>query len=192
MGIDVYLKWDGQTEEEKQAQLTGCSIVHGHKGYLREAYHGGPYATRVLFRGIDLEHEDADGYVPVTAKQLEDNIKEAVFCTLIRELKVYGSQRQPAVVDIKETVGDQEQETVEEVIQAMAPMILGRLKEAMNQPLSWLDDIPEEMRQPAIMQMVLWAKHGWLPDFAQSFVDFVMLAKRKEAEGKALQVQFSS
>lgn len=48
MGIDLYLRWDGQTDAEKKAQYTGYSIVHGHVGYLREAYHGGPYATKVL------------------------------------------------------------------------------------------------------------------------------------------------
>ena len=48
MGIDVYIKWDHQSEEEREAQYTGFSNVHGHVGYLREAYHGGPYATQVL------------------------------------------------------------------------------------------------------------------------------------------------
>lgn len=38
MGIDVYLCWDGQTEEEKEAQITGYSMTHGHVGYLRGAY----------------------------------------------------------------------------------------------------------------------------------------------------------
>lgn len=48
MGIDVYMRWKGQTEQEKQAQYTGFSIVSGHIGYLREAYHGPPYATEAL------------------------------------------------------------------------------------------------------------------------------------------------
>ena len=48
MGIDVYILWNGQTEEEEQAQCTGFSVTHGHVGYLREAYHGEPYATKVL------------------------------------------------------------------------------------------------------------------------------------------------
>ena len=49
MGIDIYMVWDNQTQEEHEAQLTGFSTVHGHVGYLREAYHGGPYATQLLF-----------------------------------------------------------------------------------------------------------------------------------------------
>jgi hypothetical protein len=49
MGIDVYLKWDGQTEKEKQAQFTGFNIASGHVGYLREAYSSSPFATYFLF-----------------------------------------------------------------------------------------------------------------------------------------------
>jgi hypothetical protein len=49
MGIDVYVRWRGQTHEEGKAQVTGFSIVSGHVGYLREAYHGEPYATKVMF-----------------------------------------------------------------------------------------------------------------------------------------------
>ena len=50
MGIDVYLQWDGQTEAEKAGQVTGFSAKVGRAGYLREAYHGGPYATHILAR----------------------------------------------------------------------------------------------------------------------------------------------
>jgi len=49
MGIDIYLRWDDQTEEEQQAQFTGFDIAAGEVGYLREAYHGVPYATKTLF-----------------------------------------------------------------------------------------------------------------------------------------------
>lgn len=48
MGIDIYMNWDGMTEDEKQAQYTGFSTTSGDVGYLREAYHGGPYATETL------------------------------------------------------------------------------------------------------------------------------------------------
>ncbi len=39
VGIDIYLRWRGMTEEERAAQQTGDSVVQGHVGYLREAYH---------------------------------------------------------------------------------------------------------------------------------------------------------
>lgn len=48
MGIDVYASWPGMTPADVRAQHTGFSIAHGHTGYLREAYHGSPYATRTL------------------------------------------------------------------------------------------------------------------------------------------------
>jgi hypothetical protein len=50
MGIDIYLKWDGMEAEKKQQQITGMSTTSGEVGYLREAYHGGPYTTKILVR----------------------------------------------------------------------------------------------------------------------------------------------
>ena len=51
MGIDIYLEWDGIKEDDKKAQWrTGFSVTAGSVGYLREAYHGGPYATKILCR----------------------------------------------------------------------------------------------------------------------------------------------
>lgn len=51
MGIDVYLKWDGMTEEDEENRITGFEVSKraGASGYLREAYHGEPYATFILF-----------------------------------------------------------------------------------------------------------------------------------------------
>ena len=49
MGIDIYMRWDRMSKGNREAQYTGgFSIVNGHTGYLREAYHGGIYATRYL------------------------------------------------------------------------------------------------------------------------------------------------
>ena len=47
MGIDIYMSWEEQTEEEEKAQFTGFEVSEraGGAGYLREAYHGPPYAT---------------------------------------------------------------------------------------------------------------------------------------------------
>jgi hypothetical protein len=73
MGIDVYAKWDGQTDDERKAQITGFSIVHGHTGYLREAYHGEPYATKVLFPECwdDVLVEDQGIRAPLEESDLE-------------------------------------------------------------------------------------------------------------------------
>lgn len=49
MGIDIYASWQGQTDEQAEQQASHVfSIAAGHEGYLRESYHGSPYATRVL------------------------------------------------------------------------------------------------------------------------------------------------
>lgn len=73
MGIDVYAKWDGQTDAERDAQITGFSIAHGHVGYLREAYHGEPYATKVLFPECwdDVLVEDNGVREPMNEHDLE-------------------------------------------------------------------------------------------------------------------------
>lgn len=63
MGIDVYLEWDGMTEDDKQKQYTGMSIEAGNVGYLREAYHGGPYATKLLCREA-FESENCRAEIP--------------------------------------------------------------------------------------------------------------------------------
>jgi hypothetical protein len=121
VGIDVYLRWDGQTEEEQQAQYTGFSIVHGHVGYLREAYHGEPYATKVL--------------VPEAFKDDEAEIPAAT----LRE-------RLPAVLAVVE-----------------------------KRHTTVYDDSPES-----------------IAEFQQSYIDFVDLAERKEAEtGKPVRVVVS-
>ena len=48
MGIDIYAEWGRHYGGGSHLQFTGFSIEHGHVGYLREAYHGEPYATRHL------------------------------------------------------------------------------------------------------------------------------------------------
>jgi hypothetical protein len=63
MGIDIYLEWDGMDDESRKAQCTGFSILAGGVGYLREAYHGGPYATRILVREA-FESDDATAEIP--------------------------------------------------------------------------------------------------------------------------------
>lgn len=81
MGIDFYLRWADQTEDERQAQYTGFATT-GEAGYIREAYHGEPYATQVLcpeafddaaFGGpADLPEDTLAGCRIVAAEQPKD------------------------------------------------------------------------------------------------------------------------
>ncbi len=49
MGIDIYAEWTGQTDKARAEQSAAwLSTGAGDTGYLREAYHGSPYATMFL------------------------------------------------------------------------------------------------------------------------------------------------
>lgn len=72
MGIDVYLRWNAQTEEDKNKQMRcGFSTVSGDVGYLREAYHGGPYATHILVREA---FESGDGTAEIPAATMRERL----------------------------------------------------------------------------------------------------------------------
>jgi len=86
MGIDVYMRWPDQTESERQAQYTGFSLVHGHVGYLREAYHGEPYATKVLVP----EAFASDGEpVEISAATLRERLPLTLVTCDLRHRTVY-------------------------------------------------------------------------------------------------------
>ncbi len=87
MGIDIYASWTGQTDDERAAQVTGFSIAHGHVGYLREAYHGEPYATRILVpEAFDEEYEAG---APIPAATLRERLPRALDAATERERLIY-------------------------------------------------------------------------------------------------------
>ena len=45
MGLDIYLRWNGVTAEEKQAQYRATPGEGGPVGYLRSSYNGGGFNT---------------------------------------------------------------------------------------------------------------------------------------------------
>jgi len=85
MGIDIYAEWDGMTKEERTAQMTGFSVEHGHVGYLREAYHGEPYATTILVsEAFEL------GRAVISAAMLRARLPEVLEAAEQRERDLYG------------------------------------------------------------------------------------------------------
>ena len=88
MGIDIYARWPAQTEAEKEAQCTGFSIEHGHVGYLREAYHGEPYATRVLVPEA-FDHETHPEGAPIQAATLRERLPDTLATATRRQQLVY-------------------------------------------------------------------------------------------------------
>ena len=85
MGIDIYAHWHGETEAECEARFTGFSIAHGHVGYLREAYHGEPYATRVL---VPEAFDDPNG-APIKAATMRERLPETLRTAIERQTKIY-------------------------------------------------------------------------------------------------------
>jgi len=84
MGIDIYAEWNGITEAEQEAQITGFSIEQGHVGYLREAYHGEPYATKVL-----VPEAFETGRAPISAAVLDARLPATLEAAERREREVY-------------------------------------------------------------------------------------------------------
>ncbi len=86
MGIDIYVEWRGMTVEDSNAQVTACfDATAGHIGYLREAYHGEPYATRVL---VPEAFEKGDAAIP--AARLRERLPATLAAAEQREKTVYG------------------------------------------------------------------------------------------------------
>ena len=89
MGIDVYARWDGFGEAEERAQLTAwLSNTDGDVGYLREAYHGEPYATRHL---VPEAFESPEG-VCLPARTLRERLPETLRLAELRERSIYGAK----------------------------------------------------------------------------------------------------
>ena len=89
MGIDIYARWEGQLPEDVGKQLkVWLSGTDGAVGYLREAYHGEPYATRHLVpEAFDNPHG-----VTIPAKVLRERLPEALRLTEVRERTIYGAK----------------------------------------------------------------------------------------------------
>lgn len=87
MGIDIYARWDDQTPDEAEAQITGFDVTMGSVGYLREAYHGEPYATEYLVREA---FESPNGTAAIPAAALRERLPHTIELAMEREREVYG------------------------------------------------------------------------------------------------------
>ena len=86
MGIDIYMRWDGMTEEDRDKQITGFDATVGDVGYLREAYHGGPYATKYL---VSEAFKKGAGDVHIPAKELRERLPLTKDIVIQRAREVY-------------------------------------------------------------------------------------------------------
>ena len=86
MGIDIFAHWQGQSEHDKELQVTGFSVFSGHVGYLREAYHGEPYATVFLCAEA---FGSQDGNATIPAQLLRQRLARTLELAADRERKLY-------------------------------------------------------------------------------------------------------
>ena len=103
MGIDIYARWHGQTEAEAKAQYTGFSVVRGHVGYLREAYHGEPYATRYL---VPEAFAAPDATAQIPAAVLRERLPQTLALVEERERTVYGETNEAAIAEVTRSFVD--------------------------------------------------------------------------------------
>jgi hypothetical protein len=161
MGIDIYARWNGQSTAEQDAQLTGFSIEAGDVGYLREAYHGGPYVTKYL---VAEAFEAPEGEAAIRAKTLRERLAAAVLMHMYREHTIYGQGKNPAVIDL-----------------AKLPEALLNVHSKEVGDLSHRDFVAA-LKPESIETAKQLIENDMLSPSAKAFVDFVTLCERKEHE----------
>jgi hypothetical protein len=118
MGIDIYAHWASQTREAK-AKLSEAwlSTGMGGAGYLREAYHGEPYATKFLCAEA---FETGEARIP--AAVLRSRLLHVLDLVAERERKLYQST-DTEIERVKQSFGEfvalceeKEQETGDPVL----------------------------------------------------------------------------
>lgn len=119
MGIDIYARWHGQTDGERDAQHEAwMNVDAGALGYLREAYHGAPYATGYLFAEA---FQDGDG-ATIPLSVLRERLPKALELVEERERKLYQSdekdiaERKQSFIDFIELCERKERETGKPVV----------------------------------------------------------------------------
>lgn len=178
MGIDIYAKWRGQINSEAKAQITGFDTTAGSKGYLREAYHGGPYATRFL---VEEAFESSENEAQISAGLLRERLPMAVLMTMYRHHKLYSNGDDP---------GEISEEDLKEQGVTLAEFIAKVNKEAVedNEHVIFQKSVPSHILLAA--EKLIESRK--LPDYALSFVEFVELCEAKEKEtGEPVLIQVS-
>lgn len=169
MGIDVYLNWKRMKKADREAQHTGWRVDAGNVGYLREAYHGGPYATRVLLPEgwQDAACEDDDGMFAIPAQTLRERLPAAVLTALYREEVIYKQGSNPGVVIADDGDGD---------VVSLVRTLITSISDGSEERGMAAHFNDEQIR--AANELI---DSRNLPDVALAFVDFVSLAEQKEA-----------
>jgi hypothetical protein len=159
MGIDVFLEWDGQKEAREEAAGDKPQLfctTEGHVGYLREAYHGGPYATKLLVpEAFDSETCRAEIPAAVMRERLTNITTPAMNAD-------GGHKAAEAMIAIMQRAGAE---------------VAGRvIHDGSTGEMSVEDAV--RIREKTLYN----SDEEEIAEVVQSFRDFVELAERKEAE----------
>jgi len=167
MGIDIYLTWDGMDDETEKTQIESTWHTDaGSKGYLRESYHGGPYATKILVREA-FEAEKCEAQIP--AAILRERLTHVTEPVLGKD----GGHRAAAMFM--------------EMLKQTGHEVLEEIASGLTQPMT----VEEACR---LRCRKLYPEDG--PEYEEivvkSFRDFVALAEQKEKEtGKPCTIRAS-
>lgn len=204
MGIDIYMHWDNQTEKEKENQITGFSTTVGNVGYLREAYHGGPYATKILLP----ESFDDDPNIPpdLTDDQREDfwsnyhgpqieikvlvkRLPHAIVAAFMRDSEIYGNTKardilislgiEPTLADGSDPSiidADDDSEASDKVMAVMSN-VFSKIIPNMEQQKSNIVPLPSKDETTKLIEAAM--KFGGMP---RSLVEFCALAAKKQQD----------
>lgn len=167
MGIDIYSRWKQQSSLEEKSQITAFDTTAGKTGYLREAYHGGPYVTKYLVAesfAEDMQGDDLEHGPQIPAAVLRERLPTAVLLAMYRNHVVYKEKPDPGTGDINK-------------LSAMLSNIF--TKEVRDRTH---EEVIEKFGQEQIDTAKEMILREALPDYAQSFVDFVELCEAKEKE----------
>ncbi len=156
MGIDIYMKWDGMTEEDEKQQYTGMNTLAGNTGYLREAYHGGPYATKILCRE-SFESETCEAQIPAAI------LRERLTCVTEPFLGANGGHLAAAMLC--------------ELMRSTGAVVESQILSGATAPMTVEEAVRERYKR---LYPDTEAAH--VEEVVRSFQDFVALAERKEAE----------
>ncbi len=78
--------------KDQMAQFTGFDITKGGVGYLREAYHGEPYATKYLCQEA---FESQDGSAKIPSETLKTRLNMTLSLHVVRQKVLYNEDVGP-------------------------------------------------------------------------------------------------
>jgi hypothetical protein len=107
MDIEVCAQWDRMSMQEAAAQLGGKFNIEygisgaGNVGYLREPYHGEPYATKIL-----VPEAFETGRASISAAALEARLPAVLEAAERREREVYDETDAEAIERVLKSYRD--------------------------------------------------------------------------------------